>query len=33
MSTTVEAGAAIRPFHVEFPDEAIDDLLTTGDSA
>ena len=26
MSTTVETGAAVRPFHVEFPDEAIDDL-------
>jgi pimeloyl-ACP methyl ester carboxylesterase len=26
MSTTVEAGTAIRPFHVEFPEEAIDDL-------
>jgi len=26
MSTTVEAGTAVRPFHVEFPDDAIDDL-------
>ncbi len=26
MSTTVEAGTAIRPFRVEFPDDAIDDL-------
>ena len=26
MSTTVEAGTAIRPFLVEFPDDAIDDL-------
>ena len=26
MSTTVEAGTAVRPFLVEFPDDAIDDL-------
>jgi pimeloyl-ACP methyl ester carboxylesterase len=26
MSTAVETGTAIRPFHVEFPEEAIDDL-------
>jgi pimeloyl-ACP methyl ester carboxylesterase len=26
MSTTVEAGTAVRPFHVEIPDGAIDDL-------
>jgi pimeloyl-ACP methyl ester carboxylesterase len=26
MSVTVETGSAIRPFHVEFPGEAIDDL-------
>ena len=26
MSTTVESGTEIRPFHVEFADEAIDDL-------
>jgi pimeloyl-ACP methyl ester carboxylesterase len=26
MSTTAETGTAIRPFQVEFPDEAIDDL-------
>jgi pimeloyl-ACP methyl ester carboxylesterase len=26
MSTTVEAATAIRPFHVEFPEEQIDDL-------
>jgi len=26
MSTTVETGTAIRPFHVEFPDDAIEDL-------
>ena len=26
MSTTVETGTAIRPFHVEFPEAAIDDL-------
>ena len=26
MSTTVETGTAIRPFHVDFPDDAIDDL-------
>jgi pimeloyl-ACP methyl ester carboxylesterase len=26
MSTTVEAGTAVRPFHVEIPDDAIDDL-------
>jgi pimeloyl-ACP methyl ester carboxylesterase len=26
MSTTVETGTAIRPFHVEFPEEAVDDL-------
>ena len=26
MSTTAETGTAIRPFHVDFPDEAIDDL-------
>jgi pimeloyl-ACP methyl ester carboxylesterase len=26
MSTSVEAATEIRPFHVEFPDEAIDDL-------
>jgi pimeloyl-ACP methyl ester carboxylesterase len=26
MSTTVEAGTEIRPFHVEFADEALDDL-------
>lgn len=26
MSTTVEAGAAIQPFHVEFPEEQVDDL-------
>jgi pimeloyl-ACP methyl ester carboxylesterase len=26
MSTTAETGTATRPFHVEFPDEAIDDL-------
>jgi pimeloyl-ACP methyl ester carboxylesterase len=26
MSTAVEAGTAIRPFHVEFPEERIDDL-------
>jgi pimeloyl-ACP methyl ester carboxylesterase len=25
MSTTVKTGAAIRPLHVEFPEEAIDD--------
>ena len=24
--TTVEAASAIRPFHVEFPEEALDDL-------
>ena len=28
MSATVEAGTAIRPFHVEFAGEAIDDLRT-----
>ena len=26
MSTTAETGTAIRPFQVEFPDEAVDDL-------
>jgi pimeloyl-ACP methyl ester carboxylesterase len=26
MSTTVETATAIRPFHVEFPDEQVDDL-------
>jgi pimeloyl-ACP methyl ester carboxylesterase len=26
MSTTVEAATEVRPFHVEFPEEAIDDL-------
>jgi hypothetical protein len=26
MSTTVETATAIRPFHVEFPEEQIDDL-------
>ncbi|HEX4518398.1 MAG TPA: epoxide hydrolase N-terminal domain-containing protein [Gaiellaceae bacterium] len=26
MSTTVETGTAIRPFHVELPDDAIDDV-------